>query len=147
MKSTSLSDHYCCKTYTCSTIHRSYYFRVGEKVRVGIFYFLEGKLSSLMFWTALFSLQEAFIIMLFAIAYSLMTSTALAIIYSIITWIVGHSLSATAKILYLKSSTFFSTVYPVVTAVTNRRTLPLYCSVGWSDKKKIRHSPRCTKLF
>ena len=79
-------------------------------VSVGIFYFLEGKLSSLMFWTALFSLQEAFIIMLFAIAYSLMTSTALAIIYSIITWIVGHSLSATAKILYLKSSTFFSTV-------------------------------------
>lgn len=75
---------------------------------VGIYVYLGGKISSLMFWTAWFSLIEAFIIMLFAILFSLITSNALAIIYTISAWIVGHSLSATSKIFFAKTNSFFN---------------------------------------
>jgi ABC-2 type transport system permease protein len=77
-------------------------------VSVGIYYYLGGTLNSLMFWASWFSFIEAFIIMLFSILFSLITSNALAIIYTIIAWVVGHSLSATSKIMFAKSSTFFT---------------------------------------
>lgn len=76
-------------------------------ISVGIYWFLNGTLNSLMFWVGWFSFVEAFIIMLFAILFSLVTSNALAIIYTITLWIVGHSLSATSKILYAKTSSIF----------------------------------------
>jgi ABC-type transport system involved in multi-copper enzyme maturation permease subunit len=77
-------------------------------VSVGIYHYLDGQVSSLMFWTAWFSFIEAFIIMLFAILFSLISSSALAIIYTITAWIVGHSLSATSKILFAKTSNYFN---------------------------------------
>lgn len=77
-------------------------------VSVGIYYFLDGKLSPLMAWTAWFSFLEAFIIMLFAVLFSLLTSNALAIIYTIVLWVVAHSLSATSKILFAKVNIFFN---------------------------------------
>jgi ABC-type transport system involved in multi-copper enzyme maturation permease subunit len=77
-------------------------------VSVGIYYYLGGQISSLMFWAAWFSLIEAFVIMLFSIMFSLLTSNALAIIYTIIIWIVGHSLGATAKIFATKANSFFN---------------------------------------
>jgi ABC-2 type transport system permease protein len=73
-------------------------------VSVGIYHFLGGQLNSLMFWTAWFSFLEAFVIMLFAILYSLVTSNALAIIYTIISWIVGHSVAATTKLMIAKTN-------------------------------------------
>ena len=86
-------------------------------VSVGIFYYLGGQLSSLMFWAALFSLIEAFVIMLFAIMFSLVTSNALAIIYTIAVWIVGHSFSATSKILFARINSFFSYTLKVVSCL------------------------------
>ena len=77
-------------------------------VSVGIYYYLGGQLNSLMFWAGWFSMIEAFIIMLFAIMFSLVTSNALAIIYTITAWIVGHSLGATSKILYTKTNLFLN---------------------------------------
>lgn len=77
-------------------------------ISVGIYHYLGGQMNSLMFWAAWFSLVEAFIIMLFAILFSLLTSNALAIIYTITAWIVGHSLSATSKILFSTTTPFFN---------------------------------------
>lgn len=77
-------------------------------VSVGIYHYLGGQINALMFWAAWFSLIEAFVIMLFAILFSLITSNALAIIYTITAWIVGHSLSATSKILFAKTNVFFN---------------------------------------
>lgn len=77
-------------------------------VSVAIYFYLGGQISTLMFWTAWFSFVEAFIIMLFAIFFSLLTSNALAIIYTMTTWIVGHSLSATSKIIFAKNNVFFN---------------------------------------
>lgn len=86
-------------------------------VSVGIYHYLGGQLSSLMFWAAWFSFIEAFIVMLFSILFSLMTSNALAIIYTITIWIVGHSLGATSKILFAKTNVFFSYALKIISAV------------------------------
>lgn len=86
-------------------------------VSVGIYFYLGGQLSSLMFWAAWFSFLEAFIIMLFAILFSLITSNALAIIYTITLWIVGHSFSATSKILFAKTSKLFSLILNIVSGL------------------------------
>ena len=86
-------------------------------VSVGIYYFLGGKPSSLMLWTAWFSLVEAFIIMLFAILFSLITSNALAIIYTITAWIVGHSLSATSKLFFAKTNLFFNFILQAISGL------------------------------
>ena len=86
-------------------------------ISVGIYYYLGGKVSSLMFWAAWFSFIEAFIVMLFAILFSLITSNALAIIYTIIAWIVGHSITATAKIFFAKSNTFFNFTLKAVSSL------------------------------
>ena len=101
-------------------------------VTVGIYHFLDGQISSLMFWTAWFSFLEAFIIMLFAILFSLITSNALAIIYTIIAWIVGHTFSATAKLLFAKSTTYFNYTLKAISAIvpdlekTNLKDLLIY---------------------
>ncbi len=77
-------------------------------VSVGIYKFLDGEINILMIWAAWFSFVEAFIVMLVAILFSLSTSNALAVIYTIIFWIAGHSISTTSKILFAKSNSFFS---------------------------------------
>lgn len=84
-------------------------------VSVGIYHYLGGQLNSLMFWTAWFSIVESFIIMLFAILFSLITSNALAIIYTITAWIVGHSLSATSKLIFTKTSNVFNYTLKAIT--------------------------------
>lgn len=86
-------------------------------ISIGIFYYLGGQLSPLMVWTAWFSLIEAFIIMLFAILFSLLTSNALAIIFTISVWIVGHSLSSTSKILSAKTNVFFNYTLKIISGL------------------------------
>lgn len=83
----------------------------------GIYHYLGGQLNSLMFWAAYFSFIEAFIIMLFSILFSLITSNALAIIYTIIAWIVGHSMSATSKIFFAKSNNFFNYTLKTISGI------------------------------
>lgn len=79
-------------------------------VSVLIYKYLGGEYNSLMFWVSWFSFIEALVVMLFAIMFSLVTSNALAIIYTITFWIVGHSFSATSKILYAKLSITYSNI-------------------------------------
>ena len=71
-------------------------------VSVAMYYLLGGKLSTLMFWTAWFSIMEAFVLMLFSVFFSLITSNALAVIYTIVVWIVGHTLGSVLKLMYTK---------------------------------------------
>lgn len=86
-------------------------------ISAGIYNFLGGEITSLMFWTGWFSFMEALIIMLFAILYSLITSNALAVIFTITTLIVGHALSATSKIIFTKANTFFNYTLKAVSAL------------------------------
>lgn len=84
---------------------------------VAIYYYLKGGLNSLIFWTAWFSLMEALIIMLFAVMFSLLTSNGLAVIFTIFTWVVGHSFAATIKTIFAKSSLLFSSILNFVSFV------------------------------
>jgi ABC-2 type transport system permease protein len=88
-----------------------------SSISSGIYFYLGGQLNTLMFWTAWFSFVEAFIVMLFSILFSLVTSNALAIIYTIITWIVGHTFSATSKIFFAKSTIFFNYTLKIISAL------------------------------
>jgi len=86
-------------------------------VSMWIYSYLGGKISPLMYWASLFSFIEAFIIMLFAVMFSLITSNALAIIYTITVWVVGHTMSATSKILFAKINIFFNYTLKIVSGV------------------------------
>jgi ABC-type transport system involved in multi-copper enzyme maturation permease subunit len=86
-------------------------------VSVSIYRYLGGGLNSLMAWTAWFSFLEAFIVMLIAIFFSLFTSNSLAVIYTIIAWIAGHSISATSKILFTKNNNLFSSSLKIISSI------------------------------
>lgn len=86
-------------------------------ISTGIYKFLGGDLSFLMFWGAWFTFFESIIILLFSILFSLVTGPALAVIYTITVWIAGHSLGTTSKIFFAKSNLFFSSVLKVVTVI------------------------------
>jgi ABC-type transport system involved in multi-copper enzyme maturation permease subunit len=86
-------------------------------VSVGMYYYLGGQLNPLMFWTAWFSIMESFVLMLFSIFFSLITSNALAVIYTIAVWIVGHTLSATLKLMNTKATPAFNYILKTFSSV------------------------------
>ncbi len=86
-------------------------------VSVGMYYYLGGQLNPLMFWTAWFSIMESFVLMLFSIFFSLITSNALAVIYTIAVWIVGHTLSATLKLMNTKAIPAFNYILKTFSSV------------------------------
>lgn len=75
---------------------------------IGFFIFLDGKFSDLMLWTVLFSFLEAFLILLVAVLFSLITNTAMSVIYTIAIAIIGHSLNETSKLIFSKMNPFFN---------------------------------------
>ncbi len=77
---------------------------------IAIFLFLGGSFQTLIIWAILFSFFEAFLTLLFAVFFSLITNTAMAIIYTVVVFIVGHSLNATAKNLFVKSNAVFQSI-------------------------------------
>ncbi len=82
-------------------------------VSVGVYVLLGGVISKLIFWAAYFSLIEAFIVLLFAVFFSLLTNTSLAVIYSIGIFTVGHSINETSKIFFAKSNPLFHSILNV----------------------------------
>lgn len=72
-----------------------------------------GSYQELFLWTFYFSFLEAFIVLLFAIMFSLVTNTTLSVIFTIVIFVVGHSLNETSKLLFTKLSPFFSSVVNV----------------------------------
>lgn len=82
-----------------------------------IFKYLGGSLNSLMFWASWFSLIEALIMMLFAILFSLITNNALAVIYTLTIWIVGHSIQITSKLIQTKVNVVFDFIIKSATGI------------------------------
>jgi ABC-type transport system involved in multi-copper enzyme maturation permease subunit len=76
----------------------------------GIFYYLDGHFQSLFIWATYFSFIEAFIIMLFSVLFSLLTNTTMSVIYSLIVFIVGHSINETSKLFFAKNNMFFKKI-------------------------------------
>lgn len=75
-----------------------------------IYKFFEGELSSLMIWVLIFSFLEAFLVLFFSVLFSLVTNTTLAVIYTLVVYVVGHALNETLKMFMVKSSAFLSFV-------------------------------------
>lgn len=69
-----------------------------------------GSWQPLFWWTIYFSFLEAFTVLVFAVFFSLLTNTTLAVIYSIGVFVVGHALNETSKIFFAKTSVFFSSL-------------------------------------
>jgi ABC-type transport system involved in multi-copper enzyme maturation permease subunit len=79
-------------------------------VSIAVFAYLGGQFHNLILWSAYFSFLESFILMLFAVFFSLLTNNTLAVIYSIGIFTVGHSISETAKIFIAKTNVYFHSV-------------------------------------
>jgi ABC-type transport system involved in multi-copper enzyme maturation permease subunit len=75
-----------------------------------IYHYLRGEVSSIFFWSIYFSFLEAFLVLLFAVLFSLLTNTALSVIYSLGVFIVGHAINETSKSFFAKSSYVFSNI-------------------------------------
>ncbi len=76
---------------------------------IGVFIFLEGKFQELMIWSCFFSFLEAILVLLMTVLFSLITNTAMSVIYTIVLVVIGHSLNETSKILFTKMNPFFNT--------------------------------------
>jgi len=75
--------------------------------------YLGGSFQGLMIWAIIFSLTEAFIILLFSVLFSLITNSTMAIIYSIGVFIVGHALNETSKTFFVKTNLFFKSIIDI----------------------------------
>lgn len=80
---------------------------------IGIYIFLDGSFQPLFAWAAYFAFLEAFIVLLFAVFFSLVTNTVMSVIYSIGLFIVGHAINETSKNFFAKSSALFSHILEV----------------------------------
>ena len=69
---------------------------------LAFYFFLGGGISSLMWWALLFNLLESQIILLVVIFFSLITNVTMAVIYTICIFLLGHILSATLMINFIK---------------------------------------------
>lgn len=73
-----------------------------------LFVFYGGKFQELFIWTFYFSFFESLIVLLFAVIFSLITNTTLSVVFTMVVFVVGHSLNETSKILFTKMSPLFS---------------------------------------
>jgi ABC-2 type transport system permease protein len=75
-----------------------------------LYLYFEGHFQNLVLWVIYFSFLEAFVVLIFATLFSLLTNTTLSVIYTVGIYIVGHAINETSKILFAKSSVIISTV-------------------------------------
>lgn len=78
-----------------------------------LYMFHRGEVSTLFFWTIAFSFFESFIVLLFAVLFSLITNTTLSIIYTILVFVIGHALNETSQIIFTKISPLFSSLVSI----------------------------------
>lgn len=71
---------------------------------LSIYLYLEGTFQGLFMWAVYFTFVEAFIVMLFAVLFSLLTNTTMAVLYSILIFIIGHALNETSKLFFAKTN-------------------------------------------
>lgn len=78
-----------------------------------LFQYHGGEVQPLFGWALLFSFFEAFIILLFAVLFSLITNITLSVVYTIGIFITGHALNETSKLLFTKMSSLFSNIVDI----------------------------------
>lgn len=78
-----------------------------------IFYYFGGSFQKLIYWSMLFSFLESFIVMLFAVFFSLLANTVLSVIFTLVVFVVGHSLNETAKLLISRENQLISVVLKI----------------------------------
>lgn len=71
-----------------------------------IYQSFKGDTPSLLFYVCLFSLFEAFVVMLISVMFSLLSSVALTVIFTLLTWVIGGAIAETQKMLFLKNNNF-----------------------------------------
>lgn len=69
-----------------------------------LYKFFNGPIPELLIYVCLFSLFEAFIIMLISIMFSLISNVSLTVIFTVLVWVAGSIMSETQKISFLKNN-------------------------------------------
>lgn len=90
---------------------------VLSSLSIGIFSFLGGKVHGLILWASFFSFLEALLILLLAVLFSLITNTAMSVIYTITLTVIGHSLNETSKLIFAKMNPFFNSSVKVANII------------------------------
>jgi len=75
-----------------------------------VFLYEGGAFQTLILWTIFFTFLEAVLVLVVAVGFSLITNTAMSVIYSIVTVIIGHSLNETSKNAFAKANPYFKGV-------------------------------------
>jgi ABC-type transport system involved in multi-copper enzyme maturation permease subunit len=78
-----------------------------------LYAFFEGSVQPLMAWAIYFSFIESFIVLVFAILFSLITNTTLSVIYTIAIFTIGHAINETSKNMFLKISPILKSILDV----------------------------------
>lgn len=76
-----------------------------------------GSFQTLFLWTLLFSFFEAFCVLLFAVLFSLITSSTLSVVYTLCVFIIGHAVNETSKLFFTKASPVTSSIVKVLNVV------------------------------
>lgn len=79
-------------------------------VTVGIYMYLGGNFSQLILWSIVFIFLESVIMLTLVILLSMITNTTMAVVYSIVVYIVGHSIGDTSQISFLKESAILEVI-------------------------------------
>lgn len=81
--------------------------------------FMGGNLSSLVYWVIVFSMIEALIMMAMTVFFSLVTNKTMAVIYSVLVFILGHALGEAKNIRFAQNNDFimgllnvYSSIFP-----------------------------------
>ncbi len=78
-----------------------------------LYLYYNGSFNDLFVWTIYFSFIEAFIVLIFAVLFSLLTNTTLSVLFSMCIFITGHALNETSKIVFTKISPLLSTTVKI----------------------------------
>ncbi len=71
---------------------------------LGVYFFLGGSPDALIFWCLGLIVLEAIMMLVIVVFFSLITNTTMAVLYSITTYIIGHILSASLSLEFVKNS-------------------------------------------
>jgi ABC-type transport system involved in multi-copper enzyme maturation permease subunit len=78
-----------------------------------MFNFLGGVFSKLLLWVVLFSFFESLIIMLFGVLFSLITNITMAVMFTILVLICGHTITETMSNFFAKTNVVFSKILSI----------------------------------
>lgn len=78
-----------------------------------LYRFFNGNIPELLFYVCLFSLFEAFVIMLISVTFSLVSNVSLTVIFTLLVWIAGGVMAETQKIIFLKNNRFLQSIISV----------------------------------